>query len=177
MPLTSFYQGCVVSQPYLPPGVPKSARCVIVLNQRCYLIIKNLTLNNIARNQCQRVTAHDVHKFDFSSATCELLGSSILRSCLEGRVIMRPSALRNGSWLQHSASMGHRTVQQGVRKPGRGDMRGWRARHPRRLSTSATVHLAMRAQHAMEVGLTGDVDTCSEPQSSAAPIDDRSCPH
>ena len=40
-----------------------------------------------------------------------------------------------------------------------GDVRGWWPRRARRLGPSPAVHLAMRAQHAMEAGLTGDVDT------------------
>src|ERR1700760_3720256 len=40
-----------------------------------------------------------------------------------------------------------------------GHVRGRSARRPRRLGPSPAVHLAMRAQHPMEAGLTGDVDT------------------
>ena len=40
-----------------------------------------------------------------------------------------------------------------------GNVRGRWARRPRWLSPSPAVHLTMRAQHAMEAGLTGNVDT------------------
>src|ERR1700722_3648864 len=39
-----------------------------------------------------------------------------------------------------------------------GDMRGWRPRRPWRLSASPAFLLALRAQHTVEAGLTGDVD-------------------
>src|ERR1700674_1372377 len=40
-----------------------------------------------------------------------------------------------------------------------GDVRGRWARRPRRPGPSPAVHVTMRAQHTMEAGLTGDVDT------------------